>query len=53
MENQNLPIEMWNINRHRNRPNSAVEGWNSKLNSIKGKQQYKNGKKKQTWYLRN
>jgi hypothetical protein len=39
MENQNVAIEMWNINKHRHGTNSAVEGWNSKLNSIIGKQQ--------------
>jgi hypothetical protein len=39
MENENILIEMWNINRHRHRTNSAVEGWNSKLNSTTGKQQ--------------
>jgi hypothetical protein len=30
---------MWNINKHRYGTNSAVEGWNSKLYSIIGKQQ--------------
>jgi hypothetical protein len=39
MENQNVPIEMWNIHQYRNRTNNAVEGWNSKLNSMIGKQQ--------------
>jgi hypothetical protein len=41
MENQNVPIEMWNIriNKHGHRINSAVEGWNPNLNSIIGKQQ--------------
>ena len=39
MENQNFPVEMWNINKHRHRTNSAVEGWNSKLNSMIGNQQ--------------
>jgi hypothetical protein len=34
MENQNAAIEMWNINKHRQRTNNAVEGLNSKLNSI-------------------
>jgi len=38
MENQNVPIEMWNISKHRQRTNNAVEGWNSKLNSTIGKQ---------------
>jgi len=26
MQNQNVPIEMWNISKHRHRTNSAVEG---------------------------
>jgi hypothetical protein len=39
MENQNFPVEMWNINKHRHRTNSGVEGWNSKLNSMIGNQQ--------------
>jgi hypothetical protein len=39
IENQNVPIQTWNINRHRHRTNSAAESWNSKLNSIIGKQQ--------------
>jgi hypothetical protein len=39
MENQNVPIEMWNIQQHRHRTNNAVAGWNSKLNSIIGNQQ--------------
>ena len=39
MENQNVPIEMWNINKLRHRSNNAVEGWNSKLSSTIGKQQ--------------
>jgi hypothetical protein len=30
---------MWNINKHRHGTNSTVEGWNSKLNSLIGKQQ--------------
>jgi hypothetical protein len=30
---------MWNINNHRHTTNNAVEGWNSKLNSIMGKRQ--------------
>jgi hypothetical protein len=34
MENQNVCVEMWNINENRHRTNSAVEGWNSKLNCI-------------------
>jgi hypothetical protein len=34
MENQNVSIEMWNINKHRHRINNAIEGWNSKLNCI-------------------
>jgi len=39
MENQNVPIEMWKINMRRHRSNNAVEGWNSKLSCIRGKQQ--------------
>jgi hypothetical protein len=39
MENQNVPIEMWNINKYRHRTNNSVEVWNSKLNSAIGKQQ--------------
>jgi len=38
MENQNVPIDTWNINKHRHRTNRAVKGWNYKLNSITGKQ---------------
>jgi hypothetical protein len=36
MENQNVPNEMWNTNKHRRRSNNATEGWNSKLSSIIG-----------------
>ena len=39
MDNHNVPTEMWNINKHRRRTNNTVEGLNSKLNSIIGKQQ--------------
>jgi hypothetical protein len=39
LENRNVPIEMWNVNKHRYRTNSAFGGWDSKLNSITGKQQ--------------
>lgn len=39
MENQNISIETWNINKHRPWTNHAVEGWNFKLNSIIGKLQ--------------
>jgi hypothetical protein len=39
MANQNFPIEIWNINTHRNRTNNAIQGWNSKVHSIIGKQQ--------------
>jgi hypothetical protein len=39
MENQNVPIEMYNTNKHWHRTNNAVEHWNFKLNSIMGKQQ--------------
>lgn len=30
--------EVWNINKHRNWTKNAVEVWNSKLNSVIGKQ---------------
>ena len=36
LEYQNVPIEMWNINKHWHRPNDAVVDLNSKLNSIIG-----------------
>jgi len=39
MENQNVPIEMWNINKRWHRSNNAVESWNSKLSCIIGNQQ--------------
>jgi hypothetical protein len=39
MENRNVPIEIWNIKKHWHRTNNIVEGWNSKPNSIIGKQQ--------------
>ena len=39
MENRNVPVEIRNINKHWHRTNNAVEAWNSKLNSIIGKQQ--------------
>ena len=29
MQNQNVPIEMWNIDKHQHSSNRAVEGWNS------------------------
>jgi len=32
-------IGMWNVNEYQLRTNSAVESWNSKLNSSIGKQQ--------------
>jgi hypothetical protein len=35
----NVPIEMWNMKEHRHRTNNAVECWNSKPQSIIGKQQ--------------
>ena len=38
MQNQNVLIETWNINEHRHRTNSSVEGCNSKLKSIMGEQ---------------
>jgi type II secretory pathway predicted ATPase ExeA len=39
MQNQNVPIQIWNINKHRHRINSAVKGWSSEINSAVGKQQ--------------
>jgi len=39
MEIQNVPVETWNINKHRPWTNHAVEGRNFKLNSAIGKQQ--------------
>jgi hypothetical protein len=39
MQNQNVPIEMWNTNKHRHRTDSAVEGLISKPKSIMGGQQ--------------
>jgi len=39
MQNQNVPIDMWNIKKYRHRTNSTVEGWNCKLNRIMGQQQ--------------
>jgi hypothetical protein len=39
MQNRDVPIEMWNINKYWHRANSVVEGWNSKLQSIMGEQQ--------------
>jgi len=38
MENQNVPIDMRKVNKHPKRNNKTVEGCNSKLNSIIGKQ---------------
>jgi len=32
METQNVPIDMWNTNKHRHRTNNAVEGWHPTLN---------------------
>jgi len=34
MASRNISIEMWNINKHRNRTDNAVEGWHSKLRSL-------------------
>ena len=39
MENQYVPIVMWNIIKQLHWTNNTVEGLNSKLNSIIGKQQ--------------
>lgn len=32
MDNDNIPIELWNVHGQRHRTNNAVEGWNGKLN---------------------
>jgi hypothetical protein len=59
IENQNVPIEMWIIIKHRHRTNNAGEGWNSKLNSFIGKQQpnvflqVQKLKRKMSWYIGN
>ncbi|CAL1288591.1 unnamed protein product [Larinioides sclopetarius] len=39
MDNPLLPIALWNVNDQRHRTNNAVEGWNSKLNRMIGRQQ--------------
>ena len=41
MENQNVPIEMWNTNKYQRWANSEVEGWNSILNSTGRKRRTK------------
>ncbi|GFX93723.1 uncharacterized protein TNCV_1589001 [Trichonephila clavipes] len=38
MVNTNMPIKVWNVHGQRHRTNS-VEGWNSKLNAITGRNQ--------------
>ena len=38
MQNENVPIEMWNVNKRRRRTNNGVAGWNSKRHRIVGKQ---------------
>ena len=40
MDNQHVSIEVWNINKHRNRTNNAIQCWNSKLTGFVGKQQH-------------
>jgi hypothetical protein len=39
LENQNVPIEVWNINKNQHRTNNAIKCWNSKLAGFVGKQQ--------------
>ncbi|GBN39368.1 hypothetical protein AVEN_63677-1 [Araneus ventricosus] len=39
MSNPLLPTALWNVNDQRHRTNNAVEGWNSKLNRMIGRQQ--------------
>ncbi|GBO12004.1 hypothetical protein AVEN_274014-1 [Araneus ventricosus] len=39
MSNLLLPTALWNVNDERHRTNNAVEGWNSKLNRMIGRQQ--------------
>ncbi|CAL1265093.1 unnamed protein product [Larinioides sclopetarius] len=39
MDNMLLPIALWNVNDQRHRTDNAVEGWNSKLNGMIGRQQ--------------
>jgi hypothetical protein len=58
-ENQNVPIEVWNLHKHRKKNSKTVEGCNSKLNSIIGKQepyvflQVQKVKKERIWYFGN
>ncbi|XP_035230237.1 uncharacterized protein LOC118202191 [Stegodyphus dumicola] len=39
MDNPNMPIKVWNVYGQRHRTNNSVEGWNSKLNAITGRNQ--------------
>ena len=39
MENQNVPIEVWNIKKHRHRTNNAIKCLNFKVTRFAGKQQ--------------
>lgn len=39
MDNPSLPTALWNVHNQRHRTNNAVEGWNSKLNRMIGRQQ--------------
>ena len=41
MASHTIPIEKWNLNKHRHRTNNAVEGWHSKLKSIIAEQKPK------------
>jgi hypothetical protein len=40
MENQNAPMEVWNVNKHRHRTSRAIKCWDSKLMGCVGKQQH-------------
>lgn len=39
LENEQVPMSMWNVYGERHRTNNVVEGWNRKLNSIIGAKQ--------------
>ncbi|GFW77451.1 uncharacterized protein TNCV_2498441 [Trichonephila clavipes] len=39
MDNPNMPIKVWNVYEQRHTTNNFVEGWNSKLNAITGRNQ--------------
>lgn len=37
LDNQDIPIEMWNCHQARHRTTNAVEGWNNRLNNLVGR----------------